>query len=253
MSETKLAVDAMAAVTVSRQYGSGGGEIARRLAERLGWQLIDHEIVVMVASKLGITTAEAEERDEYAESFVFRALRSIGLAATGEIPTVPPLPIEDPEETYRSALASIVTTAVEQRHVVIVGRAGQVLLANRRDVLHVRIVAPLELRVAYVAQREGLSEAAARSRVQLKDRDRQHFIQSFYHRDPNDPMLYDLIVNTGVLDLGGVVDLLELALARKAARLAVPEKLLGPGAGLAPYPGQLTDLRPPEGSGQRNR
>jgi len=44
-----------------------------------------------------------------------------------------------------------------------------------------------------------------------------------------------------------------LALARKAARLAVPEKLLGPGAGLAPYPGQLTDLRPPEGSGQRNR
>jgi len=45
-------------VTISREYGSGGGEIARRLATRLGWRLVDHEIIVQLAHKLGISEEE---------------------------------------------------------------------------------------------------------------------------------------------------------------------------------------------------
>jgi len=60
MDEDRSAISSMRAITISRQYGSGGGEIAARLATRLGWKLIDHEVVVRVAQELGVTEAEAE-------------------------------------------------------------------------------------------------------------------------------------------------------------------------------------------------
>src|SRR5690349_103363 len=63
----------MRAITISRQYGSGGGEIAAHLARYLGWQLIDHEIVAQVAHSLGITEEEADVHDERVEGFIVRA------------------------------------------------------------------------------------------------------------------------------------------------------------------------------------
>ena len=135
--------------------------------------------------------------------------------------------------------------AVKAGHVVIVGRAAQAILANRRDVLHVRIVAPLKQRITYVARREGLDEAAVQARIQLKDRDRTRYLQSQYHFDVNDPLLYDLVINTGVIDLDSTVDLVCIALERKAHKLAVATGELGPVVGLPPYPGQPADLRPP--------
>lgn len=62
----------MRAITISRQYSSGGGEIGARLATRLNWRLIDHELVAQVAQQLGITERVAQERDEYTEGFIAR-------------------------------------------------------------------------------------------------------------------------------------------------------------------------------------
>jgi cytidylate kinase len=233
----------MSAITISRQYGSGGGEVAARLALRLGWQLIDHEIVAQVAHSLGITEEEAEVRDERVEGFIMRALNALQAAA----PLVPAaiIPPHQEEYIYNDALRKVVETAANTGRVVIVGRAGQALLANRRDVLHVRVVAPLAQRIAYVAGREGLDEAAAQARIQIKDRDRTRYLQSQFGRDVNDPMLYDLVVNTGVLDLDSAVDLIVVALGHKASKLTVRTGELGPVTGLTRYPGQPADLRPP--------
>src|SRR5260370_42603602 len=74
MAQEQQGAPAMSAITISRQYGSGGGEIAARLAQRLHWQLIDHEIVAGVAHELGITEEEAAAHDEYAEDFVSSVL-----------------------------------------------------------------------------------------------------------------------------------------------------------------------------------
>src|SRR4029077_6304735 len=108
------------------------------------------------------------------------------------------------------------------------GRGSQVLLGDRRDVLHARIVASLEQRVEYVASREGLDATQARARVDLKDRDRARYLQANYQCEPSDPHLYDLVVNTGVLGIDDAVDMLALALERKAQRLVLPEGALGP-------------------------
>jgi cytidylate kinase len=142
-------------------------------------------------------------------------------------------------------MRQIITAAANTGHVVIVGRGGQVLLADERDVLHIRVVAPLELRVAYVARREGLDPDAARRRVQAKDRARTRYMKTQYHSQHEDPHLYDLEINSAVLDLDSAVDLICLAVERKASRLSVPAEELGPAAGLTAYPGKAADFRAP--------
>lgn len=233
----------MRAITISRQYGSGGGEVAALLAQRLGWQLIDHEIVAQVAHALGITEEEADVHDERVEGFITRALGALQAAAL--VVPAAAVPVEQAEAVYNEALRKVVETAASTGHVVIVGRTGQALLAGHRDVLHVRIVAPLQQRVIYVSQREGLDEAEARSRIQVKDRDRARYLQSRFGRSVDDPMLYDLVINTAVLDLESAVDLIILALERKARKLTVRTGELGPAIGLARYPGRPADLPPP--------
>lgn len=235
----------MRAITVSREYGSGGGEIATRLANRLQWQLIDHEIVVKVAKELGISESEAEARDEQAESLLSRILNSMQGIDPALMVNAPSSAFTTDAESYRRALNNVVNAAVKQGHVVIVGRGGQIVLAKRRDVLHVRVVAPVDMRVSYVMSREGLNQEAARARIQMKDRDRVRYLQAEYQRSPTEADLYDLTVNTASLSLDQAVELIVQALHYKAERLSVTTGQLGPGVGLSRYPGKAEDIRPP--------
>lgn len=241
----------MRAITLSREYGSGGGEIAARLASRLGWQLIDHEIVARVAHELDISEIEATERDEYAEGLVSRLLSNMQLYEPAVLVAVPPLMVSNimghDVQRYAEALQRIVLAAVEAGQVVIVGRGGQALLQDWPDVLHVRVIAPLDFRIAYVMQREGVTQAEAHSRIQLKDRDRIRYLRFIHRCHPEESHLYDLVINTYVLDLDSAVDLICLALERKVKRLRTSPQALGPGAGLQRYSRQPGDFRWPEG------
>src|SRR3989442_7471648 len=163
MNEESSPISQMRAVTISREYGSGGGEIAARLAQRLEWQLIDHEVVVQVAHELGVSEAEAEAHDERTESLVSRLLANMHLFEPAAL-VATPMPAGIDAHLYSQALRRVVEEAAAVGHVVIVGRGGQVILANYRDVLHVRVVAPLDGRITYVMQREGLDRAAALAR-----------------------------------------------------------------------------------------
>ncbi len=252
MSVNQQAIAVMRAVTISREYGSGGGEIATRLARKLGWRLIDHAIIEQAARELEVYETDVEKHDEeYVESTLSRILNRIWPASSGGFtPSREPVLFAAPprtEETraYQETLRHIITAAATTGHVVLIGRGGQVLLADKRDVLHVRVVAPLELRVAYVVHREGLDLDAARRRVQAKDRARTRYMQTQYRCQHEDPHLYDLVINIAVLDLDRAVDLICLALEGKASRLSVPVEELGPVAGLAPYPVKPADFRVP--------
>ncbi len=258
--EQRFIVPLLHAITISREYGSGGGEIAARLARRLGWQLVDHAVIEQTARELEVYETEVEKQDEeYVESTLSRILNRIRqfvpqhAITPGVGPPVEPSVFTSPSRptetrAYGDTMRQIITAAANTGHVVIVGRGGQVLLADKRAVLHIRVVAPLELRAAYVAHREGLDLDAARKRVQAKDRARTRYMQTEYHCQHEDPHLYDLVIDTAVLDLDSAVDLICLALACKASRLSVPVEELGPVAGLAPYPGKPADFRVPRQS-----
>ena len=243
MNEDFYTINRMRAVTISREYGSGGGEIASRLAERLGWQLIDHAIVERVASEIGTSTQEAEVHDEHAEGVLARALNSILYLYPATMVSTPPEAFLS-DDDYRDVLNRVVRAAATRGHVVIVGRASQVLLAQQRDILHVRIVAAFEQRVAYVMRREGLDQAAAQSRIRAKDHDRARYLEREYHCRPGDAHLYDIVLNTSSLDLERAVEVICLTLQQKASWLSTRTDETGPAKGLSHYPGQPKDFHP---------
>ena len=109
--------------------------------------MIDHEVVVQVAHEPGVSEAEAEAHDERVESLVSQLLTNIHLFEPAAL-TATPIPTVTDASIYREARRRVIEAAVAAGHVVIVGRGAQALLANYRDVLHVRVVAPLDLRIA---------------------------------------------------------------------------------------------------------
>jgi CMP/dCMP kinase len=244
MDKMPTPIATMRAITISREYGSGGGEIAARLAKRLQWQLIDHEVVVRVAQKLHVSEEEAADHDERVESLASRVFKSLR-AVHPTMPVTIEMPLTMDSRAFYEARTQIIEGAVASGHVVIVGRGAQAHLAQRRDVLHIRIVAPFEARIAYVMSREGLDRTAAQARILRKDQERARYLETFYRRNPSDPHLYDLVLNTSILDLESTVDVIELVLERKALRLSVSTQSLGPVVGLPRYPGQPEDFRPP--------
>jgi cytidylate kinase len=241
-SEKQALIAQMRGVTISREYGSGGGEIARRLATALSWKLIDHEVVVRVAQSLGVSESEVEVHDEYTASFATRLLTTMSTVDPSMMVTDDAVDITTTEESYHDALVRVVDSVARQGKFVLVGRGGQAILANQHDILHIRIVAPMEKRVQYVMQREGLDEDTARSRIQQKERQRGRYLHTHYHEHADDPHLYDLVINISVLSIDHAVELICQALSDKATRLAVSEQELGPGAGFTRYAGQPADF-----------
>jgi cytidylate kinase len=235
-------INRMRAVTISREYGSGGGEIASRLAKRLGWQLIDHALVERVASELGTSLEEAEAHDEQGEGVITRLLNSMQYIYPAYTASAPPTALLSDEVAYRETVNKIVRRAAARGHVVIVGRGAQVILADRRDVLHVRIIAPFEQRVAYVMQREGLDRHSAEARIQRKDHARARHLEQEYHHKPDEAQLYDLVLNTSRLDLESAVALICSTLHEVAKGLETNTGGLGLATGLSRYPAPPADF-----------
>lgn len=242
MNDMKDTINEMRAVTISREYGSGGGEIAARLAQRLGWQLVDHAIVERVARALGTSQEEAQdERSEGTLAWLSSVLQYAGPVYAAYVPPG----IAPADRAYREAVERIVLAAAAAGHAVIVGRGAQVLLTGRRDVLRVRIIAPLEQRLASVAQREEVDRRAAASRIRTVERRRAKYLERGYHRQPEDAHLYDLVLNTSSLDPASAVNVICLALNHKARRLGARAGEGGPAAGQTRSPGRPPDFRPP--------
>ena len=117
------------------------------------------------------------------------------------------------------------------------------LLAARRDILYARVIAPLEMRTAYVMQREGLDQQAAESRIHLKDHDRARHLEMEYHQKLEDAHLYDLVLSTSLLDLESAVEVICFTLQQKAKGLATKTGEIGPARGASRYPDHPGDFR----------
>lgn len=181
-------------VTISREYGSGGGEIAAGLAAALGWRLVDRELVHQVAARLGVREEEVAERDGHVAGIVER----VGAYLTDAFPEMllPPPPHTLDHDTVRAMIESIVREAAEGPPAVIVGHGGQCIFAGRPGTLHVRVWAPFEIRARRTAARLGLDVEAARTRTGHEDAQRRDYLRRGYGIDIRDERHYDVIVNT---------------------------------------------------------
>ena len=169
----------MAIITISREMGSGGIPISHKAAEKLGYTLVDGETIQKAAPDYGLTPDAIEKADEKPPAFVER--------------------LDEKMEVDLHLIELIVLDYALKGNVIIYGRGGQDLLQEINSVFRVRIIAPFEERVERWAEREWLDPDLARILVRKSDQQRAGFIKYYFDRDWEDPLNYDLVINTSRL------------------------------------------------------
>lgn len=197
----------MAVITISRQYGSGGSEVAERVARALGWSLYDNAVVEEVAQRLRMTPAEVSAREERVPSLVERMATAMALGAPEMMPMVGDLAAQPSEERMVLMTRRVIEDAVRAGPVVLVGRGAQCMLASRTDALHVFCYAPFEELVRYAVEVLDIPFPEAPKKVTEMNRHREEYVKHHFKRDWRDFANYDLCVNTARLGLDGSADL----------------------------------------------
>jgi cytidylate kinase len=177
----------VSAITVSRQLGSQGDELALQVALKLGWRPVGRTLINQAAVAAGVPHVALADIDE------------LGLLSLR--------PSRKEWQAYQSQVERIIREWADQGDVVLVGRGGQMVLRGRPDVLHVRVVSPFELRVARLQQEKRISLEAARASLEASAKARTRYIRRAYGVQVDDPSLYHLVVNTGLLGLPQAVEL----------------------------------------------
>jgi cytidylate kinase len=185
-------------VTVEREYGCGGGEIAQRLAEHLGWKLWDHLLTEEIARLANCSKAAVEQREERTDPLYYRLFKSFLRGSYEGSINAHKLNLVDSENILKMT-ERVVQHAASKGDAVIVGRGSQLFLRDRPDTLRVFLYAPRENKVRRLLSR-GKSEREAQELVDTVDRERASFIEKYFHVEWPDRAVYHVMMNTAVGD-----------------------------------------------------
>jgi cytidylate kinase len=181
-------------ITLSRQAGIPGREIARAVAAELGWTVLDRELVDNLARELELDPHRLRLMDETRTNWFRDTVLNLMDSR---------LVLQD---SYVALLGKVMALAAHRGKVVIVGRGGHLLLP--RDLgLRVRVVGQREWRSAHLAALEGLGSSAAEERLDVIDAARAEFLRRNFKTNPDEPASYDLILDVSTLGEGAVVSL----------------------------------------------
>lgn len=203
----------MATITISRQYGAGGQDVALEVCRELGYQFFDKNVMAQVAAEIGLATADLvdfSERTYTADFLEWLFTRYLlKLPATAETAAPP-----SDEERSIALVQETVRAAYAHGNIVILGRGGQAILQDYPDVLHVRLEAPLLVRIDRVLHREPLRGGYAEAENLVIDRDRAaaSYLHRFYHVDIAAAELYHLVINSAKWDIATIARLIIAAL-----------------------------------------
>jgi cytidylate kinase len=214
----------MAVITISRQYGSGGTEIALRVSELLGYGYLDKLIMTQVASEVGLSITDLTGySEEYTQvkNFLLRILTpgphtfakySIRTRETSGEETSTTVQLNDAKCV--SLVRSAVHKAYKQGNVVILGRGGQATLQDLPGVLHVRIEAPMKARLLRIQEREGLGVKESAEMAKRQDQITAQYLKRLFGIRWDDPTLYHLVINTGKWEIEAAAQLIADAVKR---------------------------------------
>ncbi len=205
VSEEQFAKVPRTVITISRQLGSGGEEIALKVCRILGYSCFDKGLMVSVAKSLGVSEEDIEDfsEDTYkVKGFVDKILlRKKPVAISHSLKNNVQMRKVLDEEGCLSTIQMVINSLASRGEVVIVGRGGQAILKDKVGTLKVRIVAPTEIRIERIMKSEGLSKENAFKMIEDSDRATAEYLRRFYNIDWEDPSIYDMVLNTGKMDL----------------------------------------------------
>jgi len=188
----------MAVITISRHPGSLGDTVARALAERLHYRLVERAELVHLAEQIGgsdVAWDRSPELRERPPSFWER--------------------LNEERRRYASVLRRVTTHLAEEDDVVIVGLGGGQLLKGLGNVLRLQIIAPMDVRLVRVMERgfddvKGpLSQDKARDLIRANDKDTSGYMRHLFNIEWMDPQNWDLVINTGRFSVEQTLDIVE--------------------------------------------
>ena len=185
-------------VTVEREYGCGGGEIAHGLAHVLGWKLWDHQLTEEIARLANCSQAAVEKREERTDPLYYRLFKSFLRGSYEGSINAHKLNLVDSENILKMT-ERVVQHAAGKGEAVIVGRGSQLFLKDRADTFRVFLYAPRENKVRRLLSR-GKTEREAQELVDTVDRERAGFIEKYFHVAWPDRAVYHVMINTAVGD-----------------------------------------------------
>jgi len=189
-------------------FGSGGSDVAARVARQLGWALLDNAVVDEVADRLGVSRSEVQSLEERVPSLAERIASSLALSAPELAVPVDDAPMMQTAETRIVGVTRrVMEEAVQEGNAVLVGRGAQALLSDRGDALHVFCYAPREFLIEYAIAHRGVERAHAAQAVDRMNKQREQYVKRHWGRDWRSFSNYHLCVDTGRLGIEGAADL----------------------------------------------
>ena len=205
-SDRPPALPAALTIAISREAGARGGTIARHAGGKLGWQVYPQDLLEYVTQDAAARQEILDDLPDGAEAWAQQQLTRLQQAqSVSSNPSV----IE---------LARIVLYLSARGEAIVVGRGAGCVLPSHAT-LNVRLVAPLEHRIAYMAQWLRLTEDQSADHVRRLDERRAEFVRTHFHRDPAEVLQYDLVLNSGLLGEERCADLIVQAAQAKAAAI----------------------------------
>jgi len=192
-------------ITISREPGAGGSEIARRLSKALNLDLIGGQIILHVADSAKMSRKVIQSLDEREVTLRETLLSSL----FGENR---PWPGE-----YLQHLTKVVGTIGAFGNVIMVGRGASYVLPRERT-FKVRIIAPIELRIKHFMDDRGYTKAEAEQYIVKTENNRKAFVRKYFNADLTDPAHYDMIINTERISMEGATEAIIIAFSQRRTR-----------------------------------
>lgn len=198
----------MAIITISRLYGSGGSEVAEKVAGILKWTLLDNAVVDEVASRLGLSAAEVAAREERVSSLAERIASTLALGSQEWLSPMAAASRPATDEQLLEVTQHVLDEAVSAGPVVVVGRGAQSMLAERSDALHVFCYASRAALIKRSMERDKLNQADAEKLVDETNTNREKYVRANWNRNWKSHENYHLAVNTDWLGIQGAADII---------------------------------------------
>jgi cytidylate kinase len=207
-------------VTIEREYGCGGGEIAKKLAEHLGWKLWDQLLTEEIARLADCPKKVVEQREERTDPLYYRLFKSFLRGSYEGSLNAHKLKLVD-SECILEFTEKVVQHAASAGNCVIVGRGSQLFLRNRQDAMRVFLYAPREDKVRRLLSR-GKSEQEAQVLVDTVDLERADFIEKYFKVEWPSRSIYHAMINTAIGDetvIQTIVDFMKTLDSKMTARV----------------------------------
>ena len=217
----------MPVITISKEFASGGINIAKQLAEKLGYDYLDKDIVKQVAEHTKVSHQEVRDFEVEAHINLRARLsriidvdifkRNLKSDEAKEVETTYDERDKIPysfdtqgwidSDIYRDMICKIISELGQQENVLIVGRGGQCILKDEASIVNIRIISAMADRVArLITENPELSESQAQKQIEDMDKKSREYIKFYFKEDWSNPKLYDIVINTSRINDDKVVN-----------------------------------------------